>query len=614
MKIGKSVISLFLAAGFAATSSASNSGVGLGNMYGISGGTSFEGNQRQYTNPTTEPLGQDARSMQSSMSEDPDPLPPGWSEHFDQSSGQYYYYNSLDGTTTWNRPATENGETAQNNKLQQSAETAEIEANDCTAVTSERNGVGSQESQKVEDSRFGYQESWDPQHTGIPQGQLPRENAVQSLATNQESQRGDTSSLSGQMSTDVGDRERWSQPYVVPQQVENRESLQLTKTAKDNPSGDLKEQSASRNPGFIENGSSEDMASAERQGNKHRDWGVAVGSNQEQPRGGWGFPNQGIAEPDQRTATQPPSSTSERREMNSENIPHHSQFEKASEVQDSRQRGGWGFPNQGTAEPDQRTATQPPSSTSERREMKSENIPHHSQFGKASEVQDSRQVSSAGYSRTTREVASQNRPNSASQIQQRQPGHGKQINGAEHEHHQQVVGGNSAANGQSFTRQQHPSFENGDYGLSASPRGLPPNPPHASRPEGPRPPISQPRYPNSQHPQQRGNSMHSQAQHRSPQYQQPKGNQRPPQYANYNYKNPQEPYNQQPSVGDAVTSVLEDGTATVKDVLGKSWQGLVGFSSRTREAMGQARDQVVTGASVAGQSISAKSTSKLQFD
>jgi hypothetical protein len=76
----------------------------------------------------------------------------------------------------------------------------------------------------------------------------------------------------------------------------------------------------------------------------------------------------------------------------------------------------------------------------------------------------------------------------------------------------------------------------------------------------------------------------------------------------------QQRYNQQPSVNDAVTTVLEDGTAAVKDVLGKSWQGLVGFSSRTREAMGQARDQVVTGASVAGQSISAKSTSKLQVE
>ena len=32
------------------------------------------------------------------------PLPPGWSEHIDPSSGQPYYYNSNDGSTTWDRP------------------------------------------------------------------------------------------------------------------------------------------------------------------------------------------------------------------------------------------------------------------------------------------------------------------------------------------------------------------------------------------------------------------------------------------------------------------------------------------------------------------------------
>jgi WW domain len=32
------------------------------------------------------------------------PLPPGWSEHIDPSSGQPYYYNMVDGTTTWDRP------------------------------------------------------------------------------------------------------------------------------------------------------------------------------------------------------------------------------------------------------------------------------------------------------------------------------------------------------------------------------------------------------------------------------------------------------------------------------------------------------------------------------
>jgi WW domain len=31
-------------------------------------------------------------------------LPSGWTEHLDPASGQYYYYNSADGTTTWDKP------------------------------------------------------------------------------------------------------------------------------------------------------------------------------------------------------------------------------------------------------------------------------------------------------------------------------------------------------------------------------------------------------------------------------------------------------------------------------------------------------------------------------
>lgn len=49
---------------------------------------------------------------QSTLSKNPDssdsaslpPLPPGWNEYVDPASGQPYYYNSNDGTTTWDRP------------------------------------------------------------------------------------------------------------------------------------------------------------------------------------------------------------------------------------------------------------------------------------------------------------------------------------------------------------------------------------------------------------------------------------------------------------------------------------------------------------------------------
>ena len=92
------------------------------------------------------------------------------------------------------------------------------------------------------------------------------------------------------------------------------------------------------------------------------------------------------------------------------------------------------------------------------------------------------------------------------------------------------------------------------------------------------------------------------------QYQQ-SGHVNPNQYGQYSGQ--QQTYGQQrPTTTEVGKSLLEDSSATVKDALGKSWQGILGFSNRTRELMGQARDEVVSGANAAGQTLSEKSTSK----
>mmetsp|Transcript_9431 Transcript_9431/g.23496 ORF Transcript_9431/g.23496 Transcript_9431/m.23496 type:complete len:692 (+) Transcript_9431:129-2204(+) len=66
---------------------------------------------------------------------------------------------------------------------------------------------------------------------------------------------------------------------------------------------------------------------------------------------------------------------------------------------------------------------------------------------------------------------------------------------------------------------------------------------------------------------------------------------------------------QQPGTGQLVSQVAEDGTSAVKEALSSTWQGLLGFGNKTREVVGTARDQVVTGATAAGQTITARSTS-----
>jgi hypothetical protein len=67
---------------------------------------------------------------------------------------------------------------------------------------------------------------------------------------------------------------------------------------------------------------------------------------------------------------------------------------------------------------------------------------------------------------------------------------------------------------------------------------------------------------------------------------------------------------QQQATGQLVQQGIEEGTSAVKEALGKSLQSLMGFGNRTKEAMEQARDSVVTSATAATQTLSARSTSK----
>lgn len=73
---------------------------------------------------------------------------------------------------------------------------------------------------------------------------------------------------------------------------------------------------------------------------------------------------------------------------------------------------------------------------------------------------------------------------------------------------------------------------------------------------------------------------------------------------------PQQPPHSQPNIPSQIVSQgTEVGTSTVKEALSTTWKGLLGFGNKTREVVGTARDQVVTGATAAGQSLSAKSSS-----
>lgn len=72
------------------------------NSYYPSGWQPQEHQQQHYERQQTQPYADQPPAVTAS-------LPEGWSEHLDPASGEYYYYNAIDGTTTWDRPVPVSG-------------------------------------------------------------------------------------------------------------------------------------------------------------------------------------------------------------------------------------------------------------------------------------------------------------------------------------------------------------------------------------------------------------------------------------------------------------------------------------------------------------------------
>lgn len=584
------------------TPSEANQNVGQGGAYGVGRATFDDNTQGMYTGPKQEPFDQSAAYISNNGTEEQSPLPIGWSEHFDNSSGHYYYYNSADGTTTWDRPVSTNQETLHGNEVGSSVEGGEARTRSFTDMSESKNERLSQVHQKIEDASLGHH-SWDSQQN--PQGQSVEENSEPaSHPTNGESQDGDSLLLNNQ-ANEEGDGYEWNHPRGVAEQVDNRELLRLSNGPKDSASvHPTAEQNIAQTPGVTHSGSQASIPSEERKntdvsrGNGFSNGGgLGRESPPQQPQiGGWGLPRQGSDEFRQDSMPQPHS--------RGNGLSNGGDPVRESPPQQSL--GGWGLPHQG---PDEHQDP-PPQSHSlafDHRAYGSDNAPQYSGSEKVSPgVQEPQQTDSQAHVRSPGEI-----PHDRNRIvhpdRQRPPDRPNQ--GSAADQGQQVGGSNTPSNGQSVSQFQQPSNGNGDPRFNTQPRSHPPNSPYGPPAEGTRPPLPHLQPRNLQHPPQSSSSMPPQSQHPASQYQQELGNyQRPVHYGNHIPKQ-QPAYYGQPSADTKMTSVLEDGTVVVKDALEKSWSGLVGFGSRTREYMGQARDQVVTGASVAGQSISEKSTS-----
>eukprot|EP00934_Nitzschia_sp_Nitz4_P004340 Nitzschia sp. Nitz4//scaffold150_size53981//14369//16781//NITZ4_006673-RA/size53981-snap-gene-0.70-mRNA-1//-1//CDS//3329537059//4330//frame0 len=121
----------------------------------------------------------------------------------------------------------------------------------------------------------------------------------------------------------------------------------------------------------------------------------------------------------------------------------------------------------------------------------------------------------------------------------------------------------------------------------------------------------QPQHPGAQQYMQQPGYPHAQASYNpygypQMQQQQRQGHYAPGQYGQQGYG---QPIQQQPGAGQIVSKGLEESSNAIREAIGTTWSSLVGFGSKTRELSEQVRDQVVSGATAAGQSLSTTSTS-----
>lgn len=427
---------------------------------------------------------------------EPPPLPEGWSEHLDPSSGQYYYYNAADGTTSWDRP--QPPEISEQKAVENEIEGEGPKPLEQKPGSLEANGVG--------------------QNPEKDQGSIPQDKVVGGLNESSEIEtKSDVPSNYGtwksnqdiqmeqpaptQPSRIQPEQTIWgSQEQNFPAQMNERGPLQFNHQTS---SGGPWTQSNSTEPSVV--GGESEVQKTEFQGPPPQAQPVKG-----QPKN-WGLPQESIVDNSPQTPTEP-----------------------------------WGVKKY----PEQRDHYQ--TDPLKQSQPVQQNIEVH------------------GSSNTNPNPPSDRTQNTDHFYKRRQP-----------------------------WQEQQPMRNNQKPPESDEGAPLQRSSPHANRPPQQYPPrhYSPRQYPPSQNGSYNPNAPPGQGQYGG---QNSYGQGYPPQ--------PQ--YNSQPNgSGQLVPQGTEARTTAVQETLSTTWKGLLGFGSKTREAVGTARDQVVTGATAAGQTLSAKSSS-----
>jgi len=426
------------------------------------------------------------------------PLPEGWSEHLDPNSGQYYYYNAVDGTTSWDRP--------------QAPEIIE-------------QGVG-ESANKPEDSRPSEHQ---PESTGAT-------DVAQNPTPEQERQETPENTVVGGINAMTEKSATVDSPPDASWQ--SNQNTQTKQPGPSQPSGIERQQTSWGGQGQSEHSQADEWGQQPAGG---KNWGQSdsiessvVGGEREVQKGEF----QG----------QPPQ----------------------TQPQEQGRSGGWGLPQPTKTDESPQKAVEPWGVSTSPEPRQHFNMDPREQIPPPVPSKETQPSSSDvspdnawGMPGPTKNSPLGDRPqNTDPTINQRQP-----------------------------WQEQRPST------------GNPQRPPPVQQDPRLSPPQQQPARPQYGHPQYPPQQYGSYNPNAPPGQGQPD-----PRYGGQSYYGRGYPP-QQPPTGQLVSQTNEDGTSAVKEALSTTWKGLLGFGNKTREVVGTAKDQVVTGATAASQTLSARSSS-----
>jgi hypothetical protein len=480
------------------------------------------------------------------------PLPAGWSEHMDPSSGESYYFNASEGVTTWDRPVPE--------------ATPEAEV---TPVKEEEEVVVVAPIQDVMDE-VPVVERTDERHDGMVGSGHSEEslgNDPERLLREHTQQHAPVDDMRRE---DVPSQQKESEARPVEEQAHGWEKPTEEREAANGPA-----------PGTTGWGMrrEEQEQVHDRPGEQQK--------NEFKPDGG----APGYSDP--RMQQRPDLRAPVADEVDLNPI--------------ARQPGGWGQPRT------EQTREQPPAGWGVPREE--EAMKEQERSEKPLDRNDPSQFRTPLGMKSPEPLARQPQPYQTKPLDGTQQEQSRPAQSQPEQHQQEQPRSSIPQHGRPMPGQQPPREDQ-----RPPPQQYQQQPPQQQRPPMQVPPGQQ------QPPQQRAPGQGPPGQQQPPQQrppqqyppgpgqysQPPQGNyQQQSQYGNSQYGQYGAPSQQgygQPGNGQ-LTVHQPDATSAVRESLGTAWQGFLGFSNRTKDAVESARTTVVSGAKEASQSLTSTSAS-----